>query len=77
MPEDLGFEQRVGNRAAVERNEALRAPAAGVVNCARDKLLASSGFTLIRIVVCVAAMVSTIEKSARMRGLLPTIESRP
>ena len=44
VAEQLGLEQRLGNRAAVERDEPLRAPRAVVMNRARDDFLAGAGF---------------------------------
>ena len=43
VAEDLGFEQVLWNRAAVERDEPLPAPRAGVMNRARDDFLAGAG----------------------------------
>ena len=43
VPEELGFEQRLGNGAAVDRDEPLTAPRAAVVNRARGQLLADAG----------------------------------
>ena len=43
VAEQLGLEQRLGNRAAVERDEAVHAPRAVVVNRARDDFLAGAG----------------------------------
>ena len=44
VAEELGLEQRLGNRAAVDRDEAVRAARAGVVDRARGELLAGAGF---------------------------------
>ena len=43
VPEQLRFEQRLRDRAAVDRDEALRSPRAVVVNRARRELLAGPG----------------------------------
>ena len=43
VAEELGFEQRFGNGAAVERDEAMHAARAVVVNRARDDFLAGAG----------------------------------
>ena len=43
VTEQLGLEQRLGNRAAVERDEPLRAARAVVMNRARDDFLAGAG----------------------------------
>ena len=43
VAEELGLEQRLGNRAAVDRDEPVGAPRAVVVNRARDHLLAGAG----------------------------------
>ena len=43
VAEQLGLEQRLGDRAAVDRHEPLRAARAVVVNGARDELLAGAG----------------------------------
>src|SRR6185437_10817556 len=43
VTEELGFEQRFGNGAAVERDEAIRAPRTAVVNRARRQLFAGPG----------------------------------
>ena len=45
MTEQLRFEQRLGRAGAVDRDERVRTPAAGVVNEPRDDLFADSGFT--------------------------------
>ena len=44
VAEQLRLEQRLRNRAAVERDEPVRAPRAVVVNRARDDFLAGAGF---------------------------------
>ena len=44
VAEELRFEQRLGNRAAVERDEAMHAARAVLVNRARDHFLAAAGF---------------------------------
>ena len=43
VAEELRLEQRFGNRAAVERDEPMRAARAVVVDRARDDLLAGAG----------------------------------
>ena len=40
VAEQLGLEQRFGNRGAVDRDERLVGAGAGVVNAAREQLLA-------------------------------------
>jgi hypothetical protein len=44
VAEELGFEEILGNRAAVERDEAVRAPRAVVMNRPRDDFLSGAGF---------------------------------
>src|SRR4029453_14031046 len=44
VAEQLAFEQGFRNGAAVDRDEALIAPCAGVMNCPRGQLLAGSCF---------------------------------
>ena len=43
VAEELGLEQRLGNRAAVQRDEPVHAPRAVVMNRARDDFLAGAG----------------------------------
>src|SRR6185503_17294715 len=43
VTEKLGFEQRLGNGAAVDRDEALRASRTAVMDRARGELLAGAG----------------------------------
>jgi hypothetical protein len=45
VSEELCFEQRLGDRTAVDRDEPLRAPGAVVVDRARHHLLPCAGFT--------------------------------
>ena len=45
MAEQLGLEECLRNRAAVQRDKAVRSPGAVVVNGASDDLLAGSGFS--------------------------------
>ena len=45
VAEQLGLEECLRNRAAVERDKTVRSPGAVVVNGARDDLLAGSGFS--------------------------------
>jgi hypothetical protein len=44
MAKEFGLEQRLGDGAAVERDETLMAPRARLMDRARDHLLAGSGF---------------------------------
>ena len=42
-PNSIDFDEIVGDRAAVDRDEGLRAPLAGAVDGARDQFLADAG----------------------------------
>ena len=41
----LGFEKRIGQRTAVDRNERVACRFTEIVNCSGDELLARAGFT--------------------------------
>ena len=44
VTEELGFEQRLGNRAAVDRDEPMHVPRTVLMNRARDHFLAAARF---------------------------------
>ena len=72
VAEELGFEQRFGNRAAVERDEPVRAPRAVVVNRPRDTTsLPVPVSPVMRMVLLVGATVSSSWNSRFIGRLLP------
>ena len=77
VPEQLAFEQGLGNRAAVDRDEALSAPQAGVVNrLAPPAPLPVPVSPVTSTVLDVAATVFSSSNSSSIIGVRPMMPSR-